>query len=281
MIYTIPVGSRVRGLTLLRSRWLTVVVTLAAALTLTACGAKNKKAVPSDSSQPDRFLFDRGNEAIMKERWTDAREYYRQVVDNYPGSPLRADAKLGVADSYVKEGGTANLILGANEFREFLTFYPTHPRADYAQFQLAMTHHKQMRAASRDQTETKDALKEFETFFDRYPNSSLTPEVRMRWREARDRLSESTYLIGLHYFRSKWYVGAVSRFQEVLKDDPSYSHRDDVYFYLGESFLKGKRAEEALVYFDRLVMEFQVSEHLEDAKKRVAELKGPDEVKTQ
>ena len=281
MIYTIPVGSRARGLTLLRSRWLTVVVTLAAALTLTACGAKNKKAVPSDSSQPDRFLFDRGNEAIMKERWTDAREYYRQVVDNYPGSPLRADAKLGVADSYVKEGGTANLILGANEFREFLTFYPTHPRADYAQFQLAMTHHKQMRAASRDQTETKDALKEFETFFDRYPNSSLTPEVRMRWREARDRLSESTYLIGLHYFRSKWYVGAVSRFQEVLKDDPSYSHRDDVHFYLGESFLKGKRAEEALVYFDRLVMEFQVSEHLEDAKKRVAELKGPDEVKTQ
>lgn len=281
MIYTIPVGSRVRGLTLLRSRWLTMIVALAAALTLTACGAKNKNAVPSDSSQPDRFLFDRGNEAMMKERWTDAREYYRQVVDNYPGSQLRADAKLGIADSYVKEGGTANLILGANEFREFLTFYPTHPRADYAQFQLAMTHHKQMRAASRDQTETKDALKEFDTFFDRYPNSSLTPEVRMRWREARDRLSESAYLIGLHYFRSKWYVGAVSRFQEVLKDDPGYSHRDDVYFYLGESFLKGKRSEEALVYFDRLVMEFQVSEHLEDAKKRVAELKGPDEVKTQ
>ena len=76
-------------------------------------------------------------------------------------------------------------------------------------------------------------------------------------------------------------MGAVSRFQEVLKDDPSYSHRDDVYFYLGESFLKGKRAEEALVYFDRLVTEFQVSEHLEDARKRVAELKGPDEVKTQ
>jgi hypothetical protein len=49
-------------------------------------------------------------------------------VDNYPGSPLRADAKLGVADSYLNEAGTENLILGANEYREFLTFYPTHPR---------------------------------------------------------------------------------------------------------------------------------------------------------
>jgi outer membrane protein assembly factor BamD (BamD/ComL family) len=55
-----------------------------------------------------------------------------------------------------------------------------------------MTHHRQMRAASRDQTETNDALKEFETFFDRFPNSPLMPEVRERWREARDRLSESS-----------------------------------------------------------------------------------------
>jgi len=280
MICNLPVGAATRTPTRSGS-WRTLVVALTAVVALAACGAKNKNAIPSDAAQPDRFLFDRGTEAAGKEKWVDAREYFRQVVDNYPGSPLRADAKLGVADSYLNEGGTENLILGANEYREFLTFYPTHAKADYAQFKLAMTHHKQMRAASRDQTETKDALKEFETFFDRYPNSSLTPEVRMRWREARDRLSESTYLIGLHYFRSKWYVGAVSRFQEVLKDDPSYSHRDDVYFYLGESFLKGKRAEEALVYFDRLVMEFQVSEHLEDAKKRVAELKGPDEVKTQ
>ena len=280
MICNLPVGAATRTPTRSGS-WRTLVVALTAVVALAACGAKNKNAIPSDAAQPDRFLFDRGTEAAGKEKWVDAREYFRQVVDNYPGSPLRADAKLGVADSYLNEGGTENLILGANEYREFLTFYPTHAKADYAQFKLAMTHHKQMRTAARDQTETRDALREFETFFDRYPNSSLTPEVRMRWREARDRLSESTYLIGLHYFRSKWYVGAVSRFQEVLKDDPSYSHRDDVYFYLGESFLKGKRAEEALVYFDRLVMEFQVSEHLEDAKKRVAELKGPDEVKTQ
>jgi len=250
-------------------------------MALAACGAKNKNAIPSDAAQPDRFLFDRGTEAVGKEKWVDAREYFRQVVDNYPGSPLRADAKLGVADSYLNEGGTENLILGANEYREFLTFYPTHTKADYAQFKLAMTHHKQMRAAARDQTETRDALKEFDTFFDRYPNSPLMPEVRQRWRESRDRLSESAYLIGLHYYRSKWYPGAVNRFREVLKDDPGYTHRDDVYYYLAESLLKGRQKDEALAYYDRVVTEFEVSDHLEDAKKRLEELKSPDQVKTQ
>jgi outer membrane protein assembly factor BamD len=270
--------------------WRTLIVALAAAVTLAGCGAKNKNAVPTDAAQPDRFLFDRGTEALKKERWIDSREYFRQVVDNYPGSPLRADAKLGVADAYLGEGGTENLVLAANEYREFLTFYPTHARADYAQYKLAMTHHRQMRAAARDQTETRDALKEFQTFFDRYPNSPLMPEVRLRWRESRDRLSESIFLVGLHYYRSKWLVGAISRFQEVLKDDPSYTHRDDVYFYLGEAFLKGSTGggergvaarAEAVTYYDRLVKEFEVSEHLEDAKKRLAELKVPQELKTQ
>jgi len=275
-----PALGTARRLPFRRGSWRTLLVALTAALTLAGCGSKNKNAIPSDAAQPDRFLFDRGNDAMMKERWVDAREYFRQVVDNYPGSPLRADAKLGVADAYLNEGGTENLILGANEYREFLTFYPTHTRADYAQFKLAMTHHKQMRAAARDQTETRDALKEFETFFERYPNSPLMPEVRTRWRESRDRLSEASYLVGLHYYRSKWPLGAISRFREVLTDDPGYTHRDNVYYYLGESLLKVNRKDEAVVYFDRIVKEFEVSEHLDDAKKRVDELKGP-ELKTQ
>jgi outer membrane protein assembly factor BamD len=264
--------------------WRTLAVALAATAVLVGCGAKNQNAVPTDAPQPDKFLFDRGTDALNRERWIDAREYFRQVVDNYPGSPFRADAKLGVADAYLGEGGTENLILGANEFREFLTFYPTHARADYAQYKLAMTHHRQMRAAARDQTETREALKEFQAFFDRFPNSSLMPEVRQRWREARDRLSESSYLVGVTYFRQRWYPGAVSRFKEVLTEDPSYTHRDDVYFFLAESLYKANSAAskaEAVTYYDRLVKEFEVSDRLEDAKKRLAELKSTQELKTQ
>ena len=258
-----------------RSGWRLAILAPALAVGATGCGARNpRNAIPANTAQPDRFLFDRGTEALQKERWMDAREYFRQVVDNYPGSPVRADAKLGLGDTYLGEGGTENLVLATNEFREFLTFYPTHPRADYAQYKLAMTHYKQMRAPERDQTETKEALKEFDTFFERYPNSPLMPEVRMRWREARDRMSEASYAVGLHYFRQRWYPGAISRFKEVLHDDPSYTHRDDVYYYLAESLARTKQTAEAIPYLERLVTEFTVSEHLDDAKKRLEELKA-------
>ena len=70
------------------------------------------------------------------------------------------------------------------------------------------------------QTKTREALKEFDVFFQKFPNSALTPEVRKNWRIARDRLSDASYGVGLHYYRVKWYPGAIDRFREVLRDDP-------------------------------------------------------------
>ena len=255
-------------------RWRATVV-LCAVLAAAGCAGK-KNTIPENITQPDRYLMDRADEELKKKHWADAREYYRQVVDNYPQSPLRPDAKLGMGETYLGEGSTESLVMGANEFREFLTFYPTNPKADVAQFRLAMCHQKQMRAAERDQTETRESLKEYQVFFDRYPNSPLMPEVRARWREARDRLSMSSYRVGVHYFRSRWYPGAVDRFREVLKEDPEFTGRDGVYFHLAESLLradgtpdKKNGKAQAIPYLERLLAEFAESEFAEDAKKRL------------
>jgi outer membrane protein assembly factor BamD len=256
--------------------WLVLVLLL---LLAAGCGGK-RNVVPTNTANPDRFLFDRGTKALSERKWSDAREYFRQVVDNYPNSPHRPDAKLGVGDTYLGEKTSESLVLSANEYREFLTFYPTNPRADYAQYKLAMTHFEQMRAPERDQTETQAALREFQTFFDRYPMSPLIGEVRMKWREARDRLSSAEFRVGFHYFRIKWYVGAIPRFRRVLEEDPGYGGRDEVYFYLAESLARTDKKAEAIPYFQRLLTEFDASEHLEDAKRRLEELKS-QEVKSQ
>lgn len=246
---------------------------VALALTTAGCAAK-RNVVPPGTNQPDRFLLNRGQEELKENNWFNAREYFRQLVDNYPQSPLRPEAKLGVGDTYLGEGTTEALVLAGNEFREFLTFYPTNPRADYAQFRLAQSHAKQMRAAERDQTETKEAIREFEVFFQRYPNSPLMPEVKKEWRQARDRLSEASYRVGLFYFRSRWYPGAIDRFREVLKDDPGYTGRDALYYYLAESLIRTDKKAEALPLFERLLKEFEQSDYRDDAQKRLDELKA-------
>jgi len=244
-------------------------------LALAAAGcASGPKRPPAGSAEPDKFLYDRGNEELELRHWYTAREYFREIVDNYPQSPNRADAKLGVGDTYLGQGTTEAMVLAENEFREFLNFFPTHPRADYAQYKLGVSHFEQMRAAQRDQSETRAAITEFEAFIERYPNSALMDEVRQKLREANDRLDESDYRVGLFYFRAKWYPGAIDRFKTVLERDPGYTGRDAVYYYLGESLIRMNLPAEALPYFERLVNEFEQSQYLEDAKRRIAELKS-------
>ena len=237
-----------------------------------ACAGNRPPDVPTGNTPADQFLSQRASDAMMRERWVDARRYFQQIVDNYPQSPLRPDAKLGVGDSYLGEGGEANFVLAENEFKEFITFYPTSSRVDYAQYKLAMSHFLRMRAPERDQTETVAAVREFEVFFDRYPNSMLTTEVRGKWREARNRLSEASYKVGLYYFRARWYPGAIDRFKEVLKVDPGYPGRDAVYYYLAESLLRTDKKPEAVPYYDRLVKEFDQSEFLVDARRKLETL---------
>jgi outer membrane protein assembly factor BamD len=250
-----------------------LIVTVFALSAATACASAGR-GVPAGTSQPDKFLFDKGTEALNARKWLTAREFFREIVDSYTQSPYRPDAKLGIGDTYLGEGTSEGLERALNEYREFLGFFPTNPRADYAQYKLGMTHFKQMRAPQRDQSQTRDAISEFERFVERYPASMLMPEVQARLREARDRLSESDYLVGYFYYRQRWYPGAVDRFKVLLKQDPGFTNRDAVYFYLGESLLKANRKAEALPYYEMLVQEFQESEYLPDATKRVAELKS-------
>lgn len=258
-----------RGMHVARAAAVGVLMAVLAA----GCSAK-KETVPPGTAQADQFLFEKGEAALKDHKWASAREYYRQIVDNYPQSTYRPDAKLAVGDTYLGEDSTESLLLAINEYREFLTFYPTNPRADYAQLQLATAHTRQMLRPERDQSSTRDAVKELNNFIERYPHSPLMPDAQKLLRESKDRLSEASYRVGFYYYRVKWWPGAIARFREVLKDDPQYTGRDAVYYYLAEALAHTKKEPEALPYFERVVSEFEQSEYLERAKKRIVELKA-------
>ena len=78
----------------------------------------------------------------------------------------------------------------------------------------------------------------------------------------------------MFYFRSRWYPGAIDRFKVVLDNDPEYTDRDAVYFYLAESLVKMNLQAEALPYYERLVDEFEKSDYLLLARRAIEDLKS-------
>jgi outer membrane protein assembly factor BamD len=239
---------------------------------LSAC-ASAPRAPAFGEAEADKFLFDRGTEFLAKKNWINAREYFRRLVDGYPRSTYREEAKLGIGDSFVGEGRIESLILGANEFREFLQFFPRSQRADYAQYRLGYSQFKQMLGPQRDQTATHDAIRELQRFLDSYPDSKYRSEVQKLLRDAKDRLGEHEFKIGQLYYRMNWNPGALNRFTELLRSDPEYARADEVLFYTAETMRRMNALAEALPIYDRIVKDFPTSEYKKDAEERLAEIK--------
>ena len=238
-----------------------------------ACGGSQDARTPSVGElDADRYLYERGKSALERHDWLEAREYFKRLIDTYPTSDFRQDARLGIGDAYLGERRGDADVLAANEFKEFIRYYPLSDKADYAQYKLALCTSRQSLKPERDQTGTRDALREIDVFLERYPNSQYLKDVIALQRQMKDKVSESEFLIGRHYYRTRWYPGAVARLLDLVKKDPQYLGRDAVYFYLAESYMKLDNRAEALPYYEKLLEEFAKSSYLKDAKRRVDEI---------
>src|SRR5437667_12333490 len=122
--------------------------------------SKNKKAAAAaedNSAAPDKILYDRAIVDIKKGRHEVGRLNLQTLINTYPDSEYLAKAKLAIADSYYKEGGSANLTQAAQAYKDFGIFVPMLPEAAYAQLQVAMTHSKQWEKLHRDRTQARAA----------------------------------------------------------------------------------------------------------------------------
>ena len=258
------------------SKWSSIFASLIIVATITGCGGNELEINPIEDAA-DTVLFERGQEAMSNENWTRAREYFETIRDNYPQSTLRDQARLHIIDTYEGEDNEIAYAAALTELREFQRLYPpTHELAPIAQYKIAMVFYNQMKRPEREQTQTRAAVQEFERFISDYAETAepeLITEARSNLREARDRLSEASFIVGRYYYRIKNYLGAMDRFRGILDDDPGYSGRDIVYYYLADSLSINGFNTEALPLFERLISEYPESVYVAEATQQIASLK--------
>jgi len=237
------------------------------ALLGSAC-ASSQPDIATLGSNSDQVIWDAAQKAADKKQWESARQHYKRIIEGFPQSQFGPAARLGLGDSYFQEGGTGNYILAVSAYREFLTFFPSHPRSDYAQFQVAESFYRQKNGPDRDQTATEDALEEYKKLLEQYPNSGKAEEARARIKETRQSLARAEFLAGYFYQRTRQACrAAITRYEGILNDYPDYERLDDVLYRLSECLCTTGRGPEAPPLLARLATEFPTSAHVEEAKK--------------
>jgi len=232
--------------------------------------SKKLASTDADSSvAPDKVLYDRAMKDIKKGRQEIGRLTLQTLINTYPDSEFLAKAKLAIADSYYKEGGSANLTQAIASYKDFIVFFPFLPEAPYAQMQVAMTHYKQMEKPDRDRTEARAAEEEFQTFLQKYPNDPLVPQTTQHLREVQELLAEGEFRIGYYYYVKGDRRASAGRLLAVTKRYPLYSRSDRALWMLGDIFEKSEKKEIAAIYLGRIVRDYPLSPLASDAKNKL------------
>lgn len=213
-----------------------------------ASGDKTKKAKPAPvtpttttSKQPDKELYDKAQLSIKKGHYDVARLQLQALLNTYPESEYQMRAKLAIGDSWYKEGGSAALTQAENEYKDFITFFPTAPEAAEAQMRVADIYFRQMEKPDRDYQKTERAEQEYRLMIQQFPDSPLVPRAKQRLREVQEVLAQRQFDIAAFYSTHMNWAATIARYQTVVDTYPLYSKADQALLGLGDAYMAEAR----------------------------------------
>src|SRR5437016_11593171 len=155
-----------------------ILLAAAASLLSTSCARRRKYENPitKDTLQPDKVLFDKAMADVERSRFEVARLTLNTLMNTYDTSEYMAKAKLLIADSWYREGGTHGLAQAEAEYKDFILFYPAMEESAESQYKVCSIHYKQMEKADRDPAQAQRAEDECRQVMVAFPNSKYVKE---------------------------------------------------------------------------------------------------------
>lgn len=241
---------------------------------LSSCGFRRKKyenPITKDTQQPDKVLFDKAIKDIERNRFEVARITLNTLVNTYDTSEYLAKAKLAIADSWFREGGSHGLAQAEAEYKDFILFYPTLEEAAEAQEKVCMIHVKQMEKPDRDMKHALRAEDECRNLLVQFPNSKFAPRAQQLLREIQEVIAEGEYRVGSFYHTKGSNPAAANRLQALVDHYPLYSRADESLWKLGDAYSKmGPRFRQKTgEAYARIVRDYPLSAYAEQAKQKL------------
>ncbi len=251
-----------------------------AVVVTSSCGFKRVKydnPISKDTRQPDKILYDRAIGDLEHGRYEIARITLNTLINTYDQSEYLAKAKLAVADSWFREGGSAGLAQAEAEYKDFILFYPTMEEAAESQEKICTIHYRQMDKSDRDTSQALRAEDECRQLIVQFPNSKFVPETQQMLRNIQESLGDGEFKVGQFYYTRGDNQATVARMSHVVDQYPLYSRSDEALWDMAEAYGKlGNRfrPQEGQAY-SKIVKDYPLSSFADAAKKKLKEMELP------
>lgn len=258
-------------------RAIALVLVMGLAFTFGCRRRKYENPITKDTLQPDKVLFDKAVNDIEKGRYEIARLTLNTLINTYDTSEFLAKAKLAIADTWFREGGSHGLAQAEAEYKDFILFYPTLEEAAEAQDKVCNIHFRQMEKADRDPLHAMRAEDECRQLLVQFPNSKFAPIAQQRLREIQEAISDHEFRVGGFYHHKGSFVPAANRLETLVNQYPLFSKSDEALWLVADSYSRlGPRFQDrSVLALSRIVKDYPLSGRAEDAKAKLTSLEKP------
>jgi outer membrane protein assembly factor BamD len=222
-----------------------LVFLMAAAFLVVSCSTK----LAEQPGLTDTGLFTNGQQYLAKEKYDDAIEYYKVLLEKFPNSPLAPKAQLALADAY--RGNKDNLEAEV-AYDDFIRLYPASDNVSYALFQKGELFFHQVKKPGRDQGKTHEAIRTYKLLLEKNPSGPYAETATRRVGELRTRLAEHEVNVVTHYLTREKRDSAEARARRALSDYPDTPSVPILMSLLAEALARQGKKEEAAVVSQNL-----------------------------
>jgi outer membrane protein assembly factor BamD len=201
---------------------------------LSACGGKKDDDASNIPPAPVETLYNNGIDALNAHRYTAATDQFSAVEQNYPYSSWAVSAQLMQGYAQYLQNHYTDAL---STLDRFIQLHPTNRNIAYAYYLRALCYYEQIADIARDQKGTQEAMNALQDVVNRFPDSTYATDARLKIDLCRDHLAGKEMEIGRWYERQHLYEAAIGRFQRVVDDFQTTNHVPEALHRLTEIYL--------------------------------------------
>ncbi len=183
---------------------------------------------------PVETMYNHGIDALNARRFSTADDQFAAIEQNYPFSSWAVNAQLMSGYSRYLQNKYTEAI---GTLDRFIQLHPAHRDIAYAYYLRSLSYYEQIGDIQRDQKGTEQAMSALREVVTRFPDSAYAQDAKLKIDLCVDHLAGKEMEIGRFYQKRHLYEAALGRFQRVVDDFQTTNHVPEALARLTEIYL--------------------------------------------
>lgn len=177
--------------------------------------------------------FTKAKEFFDKEQYIKSSQLYEELIPVVKGTDRAEDVYYYYTWSEYHLG---DLLMSQYYFKNYTRQYPDGKHVEECYFMNALCYYLTSPNYKLDQTSTKNAIKEFQSFIDTYPESSRIDTCNLLIDKLYTKLERKDYEIIKQYYKMDDWKATIVATQNYVKEYPASSYNEEMYYLLINSY---------------------------------------------